>query len=270
MQAIDIQGVGDVNYVRTGPRGGTPIVFLHGVGLDLTWWGAQFGAFGGDHDIVAIDMPGHGLSKAPSEKPSFAVMIAAILGVLVELEVGPVHLVGVSAGGMIAQMIALHRKDLVRSLTLVATLCTFPDPVRAVLRDRAETARVRGMPTIAALTNARWFPSAFRDARPDILDRATTSLSSQDPVFHGAMWDMIAALNIEAQISAISCPTLVVVGGEDVNAPVAAGERIAALIAHARLVVLPGVGHFPPVERPDVFNALLRRFLTDLNADVAR
>jgi 3-oxoadipate enol-lactonase len=260
---MDSLGVGKtdtIHVMRAGPRGGTPIVFLHPVGLDSTWWGAQIADFGRDHDVLAFDMPGHGLTDALEGRPSFDLLSNILETTLVDSQTGPAHLVGVSVGGMIAQNFALRRPDLVRSLALVATLCSFPDAVRTALRQRAEVARTDGMATIAALSNERWFPAAFRERRPDMLDRATRSLLLQNADFHGAMWDMIAGLDLAAELPRITCPTLVIVGAEDVNAPEAAGQLIAGLIPGASLKVMPGIGHFPPFEAPDAFNDLLRSF----------
>lgn len=266
-QMIAVDGVSDVNFVRTGPRGGRPLVFLHPVGLDLTWWGAQVEDFGRDHDVVAFDLPNHGLSGTLNAPPSFELLAKGLEGVLAHLDTGPVHVVGMSIGGMIAQQFALQRPDLVCSLSLVATLCTFPASGRKALRERARVARARGMHAIAQLSNARWFPPAFRERRPDVLDRATQSLVRQDSDFHASMWEMIAALDLEARLPSITCPTLVVIGGADVNAPIAAGEQIAGLIAGASLRVMAGVGHFPAFEAPGPFNDLLRRFLASPTAD---
>lgn len=264
MPFIDTYGLPEINFVRTGPRGGRPLVFLHPVGLDLTWWGSQIEEFGSDHDVIALDMPGHGLSGKLSGPPTFDLMSEVVQAVLENLDAGPVHLVGVSVGGMIAQKFALRRPELVQSLTLVATLCTFPDEARVALRGRASAARMQGMIRIAELSNERWFPSSFRKRRPDIIDRATKCLLSQDAEFHASMWDMIAGLDLASTISAIRCPTLVVAGTEDGNAPVAAAKRISDLIAGASLEEMSGVGHFPPFESPAAFNALLRRFLANV------
>jgi 3-oxoadipate enol-lactonase len=141
-------------------------------------------------------------------------------------------------------------------------LCTFPEPARAALRDRARVARVEGMARVAQLANERWFTSDFRARRPDMLDRATKSLMLQDADFHASMWEMIAGLDLEAALPAIACPTLVVAGAEDINAPIAAAKKIAGLIPGAALHVMAGLGHFPPFETPTPFNARLRRFLT--------
>lgn len=252
----------DINYVRSGPKGAEPIVFLHDVGLDLTWWGRQIEEFGADHDVIAVDMPGHGLSGKLAGAPDFDLMADALQAVLAHSDVPVAHLVGVSVGGMIAQTFALQHPERIRSLTLVATLCTLDDSVREILRERARVARTQGMATIAALANARWFAPAFRDRRPDVLQQATISLLAQDPEFHASMWDMISGLDLEDRITAISCPTLVVAGSEDVNAPVSAARRIVESIGGAVLAEMAGLGHFPPVEAPVAFNTLLRRFLS--------
>ena len=251
----------DINMVRTGPRGAAPVVLLHGVGLDLTYWDSQIAALCTTHDVIAFDMPGHGLSGELPHPPSFGEMAAILAGVVEHADAGPAHLVGISAGGMIAQTFALQRPDLVRSLSLVATLCTFPDAVRAILRERARVSREGGMSVIAPLSLERWFPAAFRARRPDVMDRATKSLLQQDAEFHASMWDMIASLDLEARLSSLSCPTMVIAGVEDINAPPAAARQIAGLIPGAELHELAGAGHFPPIEVPEAFNELLVNFL---------
>ena len=51
-----------VNLVRTGPRGRAPVVLVHPVGLDLSYWRAQIEALCDDRDVVAFDLPVHGAS----------------------------------------------------------------------------------------------------------------------------------------------------------------------------------------------------------------
>ena len=263
---VDVENVGRISVARTGPVGDTPLVFLHPVALDLTWWGAQFEAFGRERDVIAFDMPGHGLSADLDRAPSFDVM-AHVAERVIELTGGrSVHLVGLSVGGMVAQTVALRRPDLVRSLCLVATLCSFPDDVRLALRERAAVARSQGMARIAELSNQRWFTAGFRARRPDILARTTRSLLQQRDEVHAGMWEMIAGLDLEALLPALSCPTLVITGDADINAPPASAKQIASLIRSSSLKVMPGIGHFPPFEVPDAFNEILRDFISSVEA----
>lgn len=261
MPKIEITGGPGINVVRAGPKGGAPVVFLHGLGLDLTWWDHQLAEFGRDHDVVALDLPGHGLSGRLDASPTFDVMARTVAGVLAQVGAGPAHLVGISFGGMVAQTLALTRPEMVRSLSLVATSCTFPEAARQAVRERARVTRAGGMAAIAPLSLERWFPLAFRMQRPDVLDRAAKIMFQQDPEFHASLWDTVAALDVERRLSALTCPTMVVAGSEDLSASATAGQMIVNQIAGAELHVVAGCGHFPPVEAPEEFNALLRKFL---------
>ncbi len=60
----------ELNCVRTGPRGATPVILIHPVGLDLTYWGSQINALRTDHDVVAFDLPGHGSSHGKPDDRS--------------------------------------------------------------------------------------------------------------------------------------------------------------------------------------------------------
>ena len=263
---IDIDTIGRINVARTEERDGPPLLLLHPVGLDLTWWGPQFEAFARERQVIAFDMPGHGQSSDLSGPPTFDIMARTAEGVIETLAGRPAHVVGVSVGGMIAQSFALLRPDLVRSLGLVATLCTFPSTVRKALRERARVAREDGMARIADLSNERWFTPAFRALRPDMLARTRRSLLQQPGAFHAAMWEMIAELDLQERIGAIACPTLVLTGTADINAPPAAAEAITAAIPGAKLHLMPDLGHFPPFEAPDTFNTVLDDFLRGVDA----
>jgi pimeloyl-ACP methyl ester carboxylesterase len=68
-------------------------------------------------------------------------------------------------------------------------------------------------------------------------------------------------VDVSRALEAINVPTLVIVGEKDKLTPLAAAERIADSVPQAELVVLKDTGHVPMLERPDEFNALLRRFV---------
>ncbi|WP_347556064.1 alpha/beta fold hydrolase [Robbsia sp. KACC 23696] len=261
MTTNDVESRVALHYIRTGPRGGTPLLFLHALGLDLSVWESQIAAFGADHDVIAVDLPGHGRTPQTDDAPRFAAFSDSLVQFLNGLDIAAVDVVGLSVGGMIAQTLAVRAPERVRSLTLVATSCTFPDPVRQNLRERAHYARDHGMAALAPLHVARWFPDAFRAVRPDLIDRLTKILLRQDNAFHAEMWAMVASLDVAQQLETVQCPVLVVAGQDDASASPAAGQRIVECAPDAALHVMPECGHFPPMEFPAAFNALLRAFL---------
>jgi 3-oxoadipate enol-lactonase len=260
MTRIKIAEATDMNVVRTGPQGAPPLLFLHAIGLDLTWWEHQIAEFASHHDVIALDLPGHGLSGKP-RSTTFDVMAHAVAGVLEHLGVRAAHVVGLSVSGMIAQTLAIKLPELVHSLSLVSTRSTFPAAGRQGILEFAEMARQDGMVKMAQLLNERMFPEPFRTLRPDVLDRTMKALLLQDKDFHASMWEMISTFDVESQLHSIKCPTMVVIGAADLQANQEAGRNLAAKISRAVTHEIPHAGHLPPVQTPMQFNALLRSFL---------
>ncbi len=115
-----------LNTVRTGPRGGTPVVLVHPVGLDLTYWDNQIAALRDRFDC-------RGLRPArPRQQPSRSRKTGACRRPCRSWNrwssrraARPLTSVGLSVGGVIAQAFALARPERVRSLALLSTAPTF-------------------------------------------------------------------------------------------------------------------------------------------------
>jgi len=240
------------NAVRTGPGGGSPVVFLHPVGLDLTYWGDQIQALNSDYDLVAVDLPGHGRTPGSSADWTLPRVTATVEDFVSSLGAPRVHLVGLSVGGMLAQSVAIERPELVQSLTLIDTAASFTDQGRAAMTQRARDATRAGMAAVVDSTLT---------GRPDLVERVRRTLLDDDPAVHAAIWDMIAALDLTAGLSAISCPTQVIVGEFDPSSPLAAARQLSDGITGASLRVIPQASHLSTLEKPAIVNDLLRSFL---------
>ena len=261
-----------VNTIRCGPRGATPVVLVHPVGLDLSYWDRQIAALCASHDVVALDLPGHGRSPGTPADWTLDKAAATLAGVVRATGAQQAHVVGLSVGGMIAQALALAEPALVRSLALIDTAASFPDAGRATMRARAEAARSGGMPAVLRSTLERWFTPATMAGRPDIIDRVTKTLLRDDPLIYAAMWDMISELDLMAELHRISCPTLILVGEHDPSSPPAAAQQLRDGIAGAAMHIVAHASHMAPLEKPEVVNEHLLSFLSggDLTNDTAR
>ncbi|MGI4794150.1 MAG: alpha/beta fold hydrolase [Janthinobacterium lividum] len=250
-----------INLVRTGPQGGAPVILVHPVGLDLSYWDRQIEALRGTHDVVAFDLPGHG--RTPGTPADWTLDHAAgCLGHVIQgLDAGPAHLVGLSVGGMISQALALAHPDQVRSLTLIDTAAAFAATDRIAMRDRADAARRDGMAAVLETTIKRWFTVETERDRPDLIDRVSKTLLADDPLVHAAMWDMIAGLDLVSDLHRIAVPTLILVGEFDPSSPPAAARVLQENIRAAEMHVIVGASHMAPIEKPDTVNAHLVRFL---------
>lgn len=257
-----------IHHIRTGPRGGTPVVMLHPVGMDLTLWEHQIGALRKQHDVIALDFPGHGFSRQIEGERSFYNFSMVVSDFIDGLACGPVHLVGTSFGGMVAQEVAVHRPDLVRSLALIGTACTFEDNVRQILRERAEFVRSNGMVALAPLSLVRWFTPEFSAARPDIIDRITKLLYIQDANYHGSMWDVVSALDTQSGLMKLSIPAIIIVGDKDTSTPLSSAEILAKSLKTDNLHIIKDSSHLTILEAPEAINELLIGFFESQPPDL--
>lgn len=261
MSAQHADAAHPINLVRTGPRGSPPVVLVHPVGLDLSYWGGQIEVLRDDYDVVAFDLPGHGSSPGAPADWTLDKAADVLAQVVRSTGNGSAHLVGLSVGGMISQALTLAQPDLVRSLTLIDTAATFPEEGRAGMRARAGMAREGGMQAVLPSTLQRWFTARTVERRPDLIDRVSKTLLADDPLVHAAMWDMISALDLVSQLHRISCPTLILVGEHDPSSPLAAARVLQENIAGAEMHIISGTSHMAPLEKPDDVNGYLETFL---------
>ena len=236
-------------------------MLLHAVSLDLTSWDAQFGELSKAHDVLAFDWPGHGWSGGVADRVSFDELAEVVASVVTAAGAGPAHLVSISMGSMVAQTFALNHPELVRSLCLIGSACTLPDPARQAMRARAATARRDGMPAVLSVATGHWFTPGFRQRRPDLVDRTEKTVLACDPGQYAAYWEMIAGLETRERLARLACPTLVLVGEEDSSTPPAAARVLAEQIPGARMEIVAGAAHLATIEAPDAVNGLLQAFL---------
>jgi pimeloyl-ACP methyl ester carboxylesterase len=172
------------------------------------------------------------------------------------------HLVGHSLGGMVAQEIALRSGARLLSLTLEDTVHDFAlgrsEPVRRIFGARLRLAEEQGMAAVARLPAPPRPPHHPREREER--ERARLAQMSLEGFVGG--WQALCGWpGTQRRAHAIRTPTLVIHG--ELDAPVIAGSRwLAGAIPGARLEVVPEAGHSPQLERPELFNAALRRLLT--------
>jgi 3-oxoadipate enol-lactonase len=250
-----------LNWISTGKERPETLVLIHAVGCDLTYWDRQVEALQPNYNVIAFDLPGHGASPGGPGDWSFEKAVSTISWFIESVSPQPVHLAGISFGGMLAQALVLARPDLVRSLTLIATASSFPEAIRDGMRKRAEATRVGGMATTLQSTLERWFTPETRARRPDIIDRVSKTLLADDPAVHAAIWEMIAAFETHDRLKEITCPTLVLVGDRDPSTPPSTALALAKAIERAEVVVIPNASHMVTVEAPVAVSTEMQRFL---------
>ena len=244
---------------------GDPVVFLNGLSGDHGYWMGQLRAFARRYRCLAVDNRDVGQSSYATEAYTIRDMAGDVMELLAHLRVPPVHLVGLSMGGMIAQELALARPDLVRSLALVSTLARADDWFRGTLE--AFGLIRRQVPNTASFFEAIlpwWVSYRFFDAP----ERAAWLrwLLHQNPFdqrLDGFLRQLQAIARHDAfeRLPSLACPVLLLVGEDDSVAPPRYTRQLHDRIPHGRVLILPEVGHAPPIENPGQFNASLAEFL---------
>jgi 3-oxoadipate enol-lactonase len=238
---------------------GPDLVLLHPVGLDRTFMAPCLEKAARNHRVLAVDLRGHGESPAATRATTLDDYVADIHAVMAEHCRGPATVLGLSFGGMLAQLVALAHPGSVARLVLCGCPAGFAPEVRPMLRERGLAAERAGMAGVVDATIERWFNPPFRVSAP--AERVRARLLSDDVAGWSAGWHAIAALDALPRLGEIKVPTLVVSGERDAATPFAASQAIAQAIPGAQLTVLPGAPHMMQIESQDALNDAVGAFL---------
>src|SRR5215212_4937844 len=245
---------------------GPAVLLLHaGIG-DRRMWDAQVPAFAEHFTVIRCDARGFGETRKP-DMP-FAPYADAI-ALLDHLGISRAHVVGVSMGSQTAIEAAIAAPG--RVSALVAVAARTGTPVSPALRagwDRVDELYEAGDIAGAVEYELRMWvdgPDRSPDAvDPEIRERVremNAALFTRDDVAGEEIpLDPPAA----ERLAEIAAPTLIVYGDKDVIDVRQAAEPLVATIPGARLAVIPDAAHLPRMERPEVFNEIVLRFLLGL------
>jgi len=251
-----------LNYEEKGQ--GEPVVLLHGLGSNLTAWAEQMAALATRYRAIALDLRGHGESDKPVGDYHLPVLSHDLYRFLRTLGIAEAVIVGQSLGGMVAQRFALDHGDMVRALVISDSAARLPDAPRAEMLERARLAETEGMAGVLDLAVATALSPAFVASHPDFVAAFRARTLANDAAVHAAGARLVASVNCVEELPLLSCPTLVLVGDQDVLTPPEAAREMVKSMPAASLVVLPNAGHAAYLEQPEAYNRAVLDFLARL------
>jgi pimeloyl-ACP methyl ester carboxylesterase len=240
----------------------TPVVLLHGVGLDSTIWGPVRDAL--KHDSVAIDLPGHGRQAPLTQPASLAELAADVLARLPERS----HLVGFSLGALIAQYIARFHPDRVETLTCVSSVCLRTEAESQAVLARLAAAELDFAATIEASMD-RWYTGTSLPR--DVVEATRRTLEENDveSFVHAYRVFAVGDAVIGPELGRINVPTLAVTGELDPGSTPDMTRRLAEAIPGAKSIVVPGARHMLPVQDADVLAGAINDFIQESEGERA-
>jgi len=243
----------------------SPILLIMGLGASMLWWEEDFCQLlaDGGRFVIRYDHRDTGRSvtyELGRPRYSGADLVADIAGVLDAYEIPAAHLVGVSAGGALAQLLALEQPKRVSSLVLVSTSRALPaepelPPPSAEFGRFVSSAAVDWSDAESVIDYLVGYSRMLAGGRRPFAEAPVRSLVRRDVE---RAHDFAAVQNhnmlaeredLDASLASIAAPTLIIHGTADPMFPIEHGEALAQEIPGARLLLLEGAGH--GVDRAD-------------------
>ena len=245
---------------------GPPLVLVMGYRLSSTAWPEAFvETLARQFTVVTLDNRGTGLSDKPLEGYAIANMARDLCGLLDELQISRMHLLGYSMGGAIAQEFVRQFPERVSSLILCATMCGGP---RAIYAKPSIVSVMRDLDGLSPEESARriWkvtYSRGYLERHSEIAEAQMRREIAVPTPLHAAdlQFQAFAAFDGSKALSNIRCPTLVLTGDLDELISPQNSRMMAKLIPGAKLTIIPGRGHRVMWEASDECASSISEFI---------
>jgi pimeloyl-ACP methyl ester carboxylesterase len=241
---------GDVHLrtLRSG-SGDTTVLLLHGYGESLLAWRGLVAPLARKFSVVAVDLPGSGLSEKPSGSYGLDAMVERLSQAMDQWISGPVIVIGHSMGGEIAAALAMERPDRIVKVVLIAPAgyglgMGLTDTPFSNQQQGLAGWSVKAREFLVPVEDEDWIsdpPELPASARSDSASRFAAAAFLRDFDFRA----------LRDRFDDLSQPTLLIWGKLDPLIPIDIGRTIVTRLPHGRLIELGNSWHRPHVEQPD-------------------
>ncbi len=234
-----------------------PVVLLHGFAADAAIWSALAAELGRDRALLRPELPGHGKAPPPPGA-GFNGLVAPMLEWLDAQQAARLHLVGHSLGGAVALALAGQRPGRIASLTLIAPAGLGPGIDGEALAGICRATHPESLlPWLRRLVAD---PGLIGDdyARAAMAGRGAALRAAQTALAGRLFPDGTQGFDLRPVLAGVDVPLRLIWGREDAILP---WRQALAAPGHAGLHLLPGTGHMPHVEAPQLVARILREVL---------
>ena len=247
---------------------GQPLVLIHGGLVNSGLWDDQFDVFAQRYRVLRYDVRGFGQSAAPNQPYSNYADLKQLLDFF---GIDKAYLVGLSMGGSIAIDFTLAYPDHVAALIPVGPGVSGTPPSEYVRQGWADVSAAydRGEKDVAVELSLRLWtdgPNRTPEQVNPLARERIRAMTAHEFALPDYADNLLQGLEPPAydRLGEIHVPTLLIVGGDDVPPIFETIDKLAAEVAGAKKVVIPGAAHHLNVEKPDEFNRVVLEFLGSL------
>ncbi len=251
------------NYYFFDKKNSTPVVFIHGVGLDHQMWNKQVDYLS-EFSILTYDLLGHGKTPFNKDKLNLKDFSYQLLELLDHLKIEKINLVGFSLGSLIALDFSSRFQDKVEKLILIGTTYKRSDQERSLVLDRYNQAKLNKPISRQALK--RWFSDKYLKENPETYDFFNNILNKipKDHKNFLKAYELFANHydDIEA-IKKIDRKTLVMTGSEDVGSTPAMSKELVKDLVNSTYIEIKNGKHLCSIECEDDVNINIKKFINN-------
>jgi 3-oxoadipate enol-lactonase len=234
-------------------------IFINSLGTDFRIWeevATDLRKFG---SILLFDNRGHGLSEVIANTNSVHDFAEDLLALMDALTLKNCILIGLSVGGMIAQVVANRRPHLISKLVLCDTRHKIGNA--QIWNERIEAAKEGGIAAISEGVMQRWFSERFRKEEVIKVSGYKKMLEHTSVLGYIQTCKAIRDADLTEIASKIKIPTLCIVGSEDKSTPPVEVKHLCELIEGAEYIVIEGSGHIPCVDNSKMLSQVIIDFI---------
>ncbi|HTX31568.1 MAG TPA: 3-oxoadipate enol-lactonase [Solirubrobacteraceae bacterium] len=248
-----------LHHEITGPEDAPVLLMCGSLGTTLRMWDGQE-ALAERLRLVRFDPRGHGRSPVPPPPYEIADLGRDVLELMDSLGLESASFCGLSIGGMIGMWLGANAPERIERLVLICTSAYMPpasawqERIRAVLEAGSVEA-------IADPVVERWLTPAYAAEHPEVRAGLRAMLAASPVEGYAGCCGAIERMDLRDALGAISAPTLVITGSEDLATPVEHQLVLAERIRGARHETVGPAAHLAAVEQPARVNDLILEHL---------
>lgn len=251
-------------YIKEG-NGEETVLFSHGLLWSHKMFREQIDFLKKKYTVIAYDHRGQGKSQVTEGSFDMDLLTLDALALIDALVGKPVHFVGLSMGGFVGMRLAARYPEKIKNLILLETSAQ-PEPMENHRKYKLLNGIVRWFGVITPVAKSVMkimFAKSWLEnpGKKESVDFWIKELKSNHKSITKSVEAVIYRNGVEEEIKKIVCPTLIIVGDEDVATTAEKARFIHKSIPNSKMLLLSGAGHSSSIEKPDEINRLLDDWL---------